>query len=349
MTQMTPVEQAGKRLVFDDTITVQAPVQEVYTRWTEFTHFPQFMSNVEEVRSIGGDRYHWVARIFGIKQEWDAEVTARDPNSRIAWQSVNGAFNSGSVTFTSAPNNQTEVRLHLEYTPPGGQVGKTIDSVTQATKREMHEDLENFRRLMTGQHRDDDTISEQEIAGEGVNRVLGALAVTALGAGLGALGAALVEDNMRRFPSSVSSAQAKARAWNIAARLGTTGPALPWTERISMPAAVAGWVLTGASAASVIASAALRFSGHKTNALFIGQWAPTFLSMGIFGRIIGTRDVNPGVPASIVSWGFFGGSLGAVLSSATLHSRSNRKEGLFVGQWAPTMMAAAVLSRLFNI
>ncbi|MBF6591723.1 MAG: SRPBCC family protein, partial [Ktedonobacterales bacterium] len=114
MAQTTPMEQTGKRLVFEDSIEVQAPIQEVYRRWSDFTRFPDFMSNVEEVKPQGENRYHWVARIFGIKQEWDAEITDREQNHRIAWRSLSGPHNQGTVTFQDSQNGHTQVRLRLE-------------------------------------------------------------------------------------------------------------------------------------------------------------------------------------------------------------------------------------------
>src|SRR5690349_17219207 len=118
MSQTDALEQTGKRLIFEDSVEVPAPIDQVYSRWTDFTSFPEFMSNVEDVQRLGEDRYHWVARIFGAKEEWDAEVTDQDANRRIAWRSVSGPYNAGMVLFNPTDSGQTEVRLRLEYTPP---------------------------------------------------------------------------------------------------------------------------------------------------------------------------------------------------------------------------------------
>jgi len=151
MAQTTPMEQTGKRLVFEDSIEVQAPVQEVYRRFSDLTRFPDFMRNVNEVRPVGENRYHWVARLFGIKQEWDAEITEREQNRRLAWRSLNGAQNQGTVSFSDTSNGNTLVRMRLEYTPPAGKAGEVLDNLTKTTQREVREDLENFRRVVTGQ------------------------------------------------------------------------------------------------------------------------------------------------------------------------------------------------------
>ncbi|HEV2404824.1 MAG TPA: SRPBCC family protein, partial [Ktedonobacterales bacterium] len=100
MTQTSPLQTTGNRLVFEDSIQVEAPIGEVYRRWTDFQRFPTFMENVEEVRPLGNDRYHWIARIFGVKQEWDAEVIDQQPNSRVSWRSLSGPYNQGTVSFS---------------------------------------------------------------------------------------------------------------------------------------------------------------------------------------------------------------------------------------------------------
>src|SRR5436309_1521160 len=122
MTQTHPTNQqmqeASTPLVVEEHITAHAPAQRVYEIWRDFTRFPEFMSNVEEVRPVADNRYHWVARIFGVKQEWDAEVTDTTPNSRIAWRSVNGAPNAGTVNFQEREPGLTDVQIVLAYTPP---------------------------------------------------------------------------------------------------------------------------------------------------------------------------------------------------------------------------------------
>jgi hypothetical protein len=41
-----------------------------------------------------------------------------------------------------------------------------------------------------------------------------------------------------------------------------------------------------AAVGSMIASAALQATGRKHNALFIGQWAPTFLILGLYNKLV---------------------------------------------------------------
>lgn len=324
MTQTSPIQTTGNRLVFEDSIQVQAPIGEVYRRWIDFQRFPDFMSNVEEVRPLGGDRYHWVARIFGVKQEWDAEVIDQQPNSRVSWRSISGPYNQGTVSFSQLGTGSTEIRLRLEYAPPLGKTGQALDQITQTTKREAMEDLNNFRKLLTGQ-RDEYMFQEGEKIGTGPGGLLARVIVpAALGVAGGIAGYTL---------------ERRARETN------------PYTHTISMvetPAATAGWIFTGASAASIATSAILRMRGDRKNSLFVGQWAPTLLTAGILSRAVGHKSIRTPLNTAGTSWGFAAATLGSIATSALLHARGRRNDGLFVGQWAPTFLSAALLARLFD-
>lgn len=323
MAQTSSVEQGtGNRLVFEDSVEVQAPIEEVYSRWNNFTRFPEFMNNVEEVTPVGGDRYHWTARIFGIKQEWDADVTERDPQRRISWRSVSGAYNTGTVSFISLDGGKTEVRLRLEYAPPAGQIGKQLDKITQTTRREVHEDLHNFKRTISGGGQGDVTNQQSKAS-------VGSL-VAQIGVAAGA------------------AAAGGAATYFIGERLYHSQLYMAMRSPVSAPFALGGWVLTGACGASIVGAAALRIGGRMTDALFVGQWAPTFLAMGALARLLGHRGVQTNLPTEVASWSFFSACLGSIITSVVLHGMGRRDQGLFVGQWAPTFIGASVISRLFG-
>jgi hypothetical protein len=47
-------------------------------------------------------------------------------------------------------------------------------------------------------------------------------------------------------------------------------------------------VFMWAAGASIVASLALKFAKRNHEALFVGQWAPTFLVLGLFNKLIKT-------------------------------------------------------------
>ncbi len=332
MAQTTPVDQAtGNRLVFEESTEVQAPVSEIYRRWTDFTHFPEFMNNVQEVRPIGGDRYHWIARIFGIKQEWDAEVTDREPLRRVAWRSLTGPYNAGTVSFSELPNNKTELRVRMEYAPPGGQAGQKLDKLTQATRREVREDLNNFKRTVTGER----ALTGEPQIPEGFGRVMALLGIpiaTGLAAGTAAW---FFEPNLLKSRTAPKAAKTFRQFQQI------TYPVTPTTSVVS-------WIFAGLSGCSIIGSAILRARGRRNDALFVGQWAPTFLGSSILSRFIGRRQVLPHPISNAASYAMAGATAGAVTTAATTYLTGKRSDGLFIGQWAPTFLGLSLLMRLFQ-
>src|ERR1043166_4810720 len=93
------------------TIEVHAPIADVYSKWTHFEAFPEFMDGVEEVKYLDEKRLHWVAQIAGEKKEWDAEITEHVPDDHITWRSTGGAPNSGTVSFRPKGPQHTAITL----------------------------------------------------------------------------------------------------------------------------------------------------------------------------------------------------------------------------------------------
>jgi uncharacterized membrane protein len=134
-------------------ITVNRPVEEVYRFWRGFDRLPQFMRHLESVRSLGSTRSHWTARgPAGTTVEWDAETVEDVTNDRIAWRSLPGADveNRGVVRFTPAPGGRgTEVIVELEYSPPGGTVGRALATVLgEEPEQQLKDDLRRFKQVL---------------------------------------------------------------------------------------------------------------------------------------------------------------------------------------------------------
>jgi uncharacterized membrane protein len=129
--------------------------EELYAFWRNFENFPQFMSHVESVRKIDEHRSHWVAKapkIYGGKVEWDAEVTADEPNSRIAWRALpeSDVQHRGEVRFQRALGERGAiVRVELDYQPPAGQMGRWVAKLFgEEPEQQIRDDLRKVKRLM---------------------------------------------------------------------------------------------------------------------------------------------------------------------------------------------------------
>lgn len=145
----------------DDGVEVSAsflinkPAEVLYSFWRHFENLPKFMSHLESVSELDRGRSHWVAKapaIYGGKVEWDAEITADEPNKLIRWRSLPGADieHRGSIQFRKALGDRgTNVRVEMEYRPPAGKLGQWVAKLFhEEPKQQIHDDLRRFKRLM---------------------------------------------------------------------------------------------------------------------------------------------------------------------------------------------------------
>jgi uncharacterized membrane protein len=138
-------------------IRVQRSATACYEVWRDLTRLPHFMDYLERVDVLDDTRSRWYARgPAGITVEWDAEIVRDVPDQRIAWQSVDPADvpNRGTVEFLEvADGTATEVRVHLEWDPPLGQVARAVAvAFRRDPGRELENALERFRQVMESRH-----------------------------------------------------------------------------------------------------------------------------------------------------------------------------------------------------
>jgi uncharacterized membrane protein len=135
--------------------SINKPRGELYAFWRDFANLPRIMSHLESVQVLDDRTSHWVTtapRLAGGTVEWDAEITADEPNRRIAWQSLPDAEvnHRGSVEFQDAPGDRgTTVRVELDYRPPAGQLGRLASWLAgESPEQQIREDLRDFKRVM---------------------------------------------------------------------------------------------------------------------------------------------------------------------------------------------------------
>ncbi len=130
----------------EKSVTINKSPEELYRFWRNFENLPRFMNHLQSVQVINDKRSHWVtAAPLGTHVEWDAEITAEQVNEFITWRSVEGAQvkSTGSVSFDSLSGDRgTQVRVTMEYNPPGGILGAVIAKLFgEAPDQQLAEDL----------------------------------------------------------------------------------------------------------------------------------------------------------------------------------------------------------------
>jgi uncharacterized membrane protein len=135
------------------TVVINKSPEELYKFWRNFENLPNFMNHIKSIQVLDDKRSHWVAKApLGTSVEWDAEIIKEAENKSIVWHSLEGADvdSVGSVAFTSANgNNSTEVKVTMEYNPPGGNIGAIAAKLFgEDPQQQLDEDLERFKQLM---------------------------------------------------------------------------------------------------------------------------------------------------------------------------------------------------------
>jgi uncharacterized membrane protein len=127
-------------------LVVAVPVKVAYDQWTQFESFPEFMEGVKEVVQLDEKRLRWLTEIKGNDQEWEAEITDQVPDRHIAWRSVTGTPNAGSVRFQPEGQGKTKVSLELTYEPQ--DAAEKVGDALGFLERQVSADLERFKEFI---------------------------------------------------------------------------------------------------------------------------------------------------------------------------------------------------------
>jgi uncharacterized membrane protein len=134
------------------TLTIAAPVKDVYGLWSHFENFGRFMEHVIEVRPEGEKLSHWrVTGPAGVPIEWDAETTRKILDRLIAWRSLDGSVveHHGEVHFEPSDDGSTRISVHMAYRPPAGALGHAVAAFLHGDPRTlMNEDLLRMKSLL---------------------------------------------------------------------------------------------------------------------------------------------------------------------------------------------------------
>jgi uncharacterized membrane protein len=133
--------------------TIARPPDEVYAFCRRLENLPRFMAFLESVQETEGARSRWRARTAaGQALAWDSQILEELPGELIAWRSDPGAAvqHAGAFRFRPAPGGRgTEVRLDVEYDPPGSALGRSIAVLFgSATEYKVAEDLRRLKQLL---------------------------------------------------------------------------------------------------------------------------------------------------------------------------------------------------------
>lgn len=131
---------AGERGVHvRESLTINASPEELYNFWRSLGNLPEVMPHLDRVEEVDFRLSRWTAKAFGVVPlSWIAEIINEVPFETIGWKTLPGEAiqHAGSVVFKRLPENPphhagervagapacaTDVRVHFQYSPPGGK------------------------------------------------------------------------------------------------------------------------------------------------------------------------------------------------------------------------------------
>jgi uncharacterized membrane protein len=107
-----------------EAVTIDATPEAIYRFWRQLDRLPDVMPHLASVEELDTKRSKWTAKAFNqVPITWEAEIINEIPFEIIAWKTLPGESiqTAGSVNFKPVSDGRaTEVRVHLQYLPPGG-------------------------------------------------------------------------------------------------------------------------------------------------------------------------------------------------------------------------------------
>ena len=124
-------------------VDVDVPMPVAYDQWTQFETFPEFLGGVESVTQLDDTLTHWVAKIGGVRREFDAEIVEQQPDRVVAWASVGEVVHRGRVRFTPEGTDRTKVDAEIEWQPE--DFVEKVGAALQLDDLQVKRDLKRFK------------------------------------------------------------------------------------------------------------------------------------------------------------------------------------------------------------
>jgi uncharacterized membrane protein len=146
---------AGRRAIdVQKTVTIDAPVDQVFAFWDKFENFPRFMHHVREVRPTR-DPQVWNWSVSGASTatpiEFNAVITERVLNRVLSWKTMPDSVvgHAGLIRFEPLDDGRTRIQIRLSYNPPGGALAHGVLALFGADpKSRLDEDLVRMKTAL---------------------------------------------------------------------------------------------------------------------------------------------------------------------------------------------------------
>ena len=140
----------GRWLDHSVSVDIAAPVELVWSVWSDLEAMPLWMRWIESVKTLDDpDLTEWTLAAQGFRFQWKARITQRVEAQQLHWQSVGGLPTKGAVRFYPDGAQYTGVKLNVSYELPG-VLAPLMDSAMLGglVSKELQANLDRFKLLV---------------------------------------------------------------------------------------------------------------------------------------------------------------------------------------------------------
>tara|TARA_Y100001968_G_C19320782_1_gene699139 strand:+ start:704 stop:1165 length:462 start_codon:yes stop_codon:yes gene_type:complete len=144
----------GRWLEHTVTASIEAPVGEVWSVWSDLDSMPLWMTWIESVKTIDEktttlpDLTEWTLAANGFRFKWKAKINERVEAQKLQWESIGGLPTKGCVRFYEE-KEFTVVKLTISYELP-----KVLARLMEANilggivTNELQTNIDRFKKLV---------------------------------------------------------------------------------------------------------------------------------------------------------------------------------------------------------
>lgn len=112
----SPKDKMRQTVILHKKLTINAPAQQVFTYWSDFRNFQQFIPIIENIEILDDRRSRWLIHApLGYKVSFESLITTFEPNKNLIWESSHKDGHArGELRLTELAEN-TRLELDFEY------------------------------------------------------------------------------------------------------------------------------------------------------------------------------------------------------------------------------------------
>lgn len=140
-----------KGVKIEESFIIDRSPHELYEIWTRWEQLPKLLPHIKRIEVLSEGRTRWTAHApLGATLTWEATTIKQEADRMVSWRSVGGDVDTaGSVHFNDLGGDRTEMRVSIQYDPPGGQATAMLaEYLGMGLDARVREDLQQFKQRL---------------------------------------------------------------------------------------------------------------------------------------------------------------------------------------------------------